>query len=217
MLQFAGKGKLVAVVSDSYNLWHALKHIWGEQLRDKVINNGGTVVIRPDSGNPVEVVCQTIELLMDKFGSTTNSKGYRLLPNYIRVIQGDGVNLSSIQLILEAMTEKNLSAENIAFGMGGALLQRVHRDTLKFAMKASAAKIDGVWQDVFKDPITDKGKTSKKGRLALIKNEQNCYQTIKLEELKENSDRLITVFKNGKLLIDDTFAVIRQRASIRIE
>jgi nicotinamide phosphoribosyltransferase len=217
MLQFTGKGKLVAVVSDSYNLWHALKHIWGEQLKDKVINNGGTVVIRPDSGNPVEVVCQTIELLMDKFGSTTNSKGYRLLPNYIRVIQGDGVNLSSIQLILEAMAEKNLSVENIAFGMGGALLQKVHRDTLKFAMKTSAARINGVWQDVFKDPITDKGKTSKKGRLALIKDEQNCYQTIRLEELKENINQLRPVFKNGKLLIDDTFDAIRQKTSIALK
>ena len=217
MLQFAGEGKLVAVVSDSYNLWHAIEHIWGEQLKNKVINNGGTIVIRPDSGNPVEVVCQTIEMLMDKFGYTTNSKGYRLLPDYIRVIQGDGVNLSSIQLILEAMAEKNLSAENIAFGMGGALLQKVHRDTLKFAMKASAARINGVWQDVFKDPITDKGKTSKKGRLALVKDEQNCYQTIRLEELLENTNQLRPVFKNGKLLIDDTFDAIRQRTSIALK
>ena len=232
MLQFAEEGKLVAVVSDSYNLWHAIEHIWGEQLKDKVINNGGTVVIRPDSGNPVDVVCQTIEMLMEKFGFTTNSKGYRLLPDYIRVIQGDGVNLSSIRLILEAMEKKNLSAENIAFGMGGALLQKVNRDTLKFAMKTSAAKlarsladetsagslvkINHVWQDVFKDPITDKGKTSKKGRLALVKDEHNKYQTIRLEELKENINQLRPVFKNGKLLIDDTFDAIRQRASVEI-
>lgn len=215
--QFAGKGKLVAVVSDSYDLWHAIEHIWGEQLKDKVINNGGTVVIRPDSGNPVDVVCKTIEILMTKFGFTTNSKGYRLLPNYIRVIQGDGISLPTIRLILEAMEKKGLSADNIAFGMGGALLQKVHRDTLKFAMKASAAKISGVWQDVFKAPITDQGKASKKGRLALIKNELNHYQTIDLEELNSNNNQLRPVFKNGKLLIDEKFSVVRKRASITMK
>lgn len=209
--QFSGKDKLVAVVSDSYNLWHAIEHIWGEQLKEKVINNGGTVVIRPDSGNPVEVVCRTIEMLMAKFGFTTNSKGYRVLPSYIRVIQGDGVSLSSIETILSAMTDQGLSADNIAFGMGGELLQKVHRDTLKFAMKASAIQIDGMWRDVFKQPITDTGKTSKKGRLALIKDEQNHYQTIRLEELNNQHNQLRSVFKNGELLIDESFSVIRQR------
>jgi nicotinamide phosphoribosyltransferase len=211
MLQFAGKDKLVAVVSDSYNLWHAIEHIWGEQLKEKVINNGGTVVIRPDSGNPVEVVCQTIEILMAKFGYTTNSKGYRLLPTYLRVIQGDGISLSSIRLILEIMDKKGLSAENIAFGMGGALLQKVHRDTLQFAMKASAIQINNIWHDVFKDPITDTGKISKKGRLALIKDTNNNYQSIRKEELGNKQNLLRDVFKNGKLLIDDNFALIRQR------
>ena len=213
MLQFSGEGKLVAVVSDSYNLWHALKHIWGEELKERVVNNGGTVVIRPDSGDPVEVVCKTLEILMDKFGFSTNSKGYRVLPDYIRIIQGDGVSLSSIRQILETMTQKGLSADNVAFGMGGALLQKVHRDTLKFAMKASAAKIDGVWHDVFKDPITDKGKVSKKGRLALIADEQKGYQTIAVGELSDRRNRLRTIFKNGQLLVDEEFALIRQRAS----
>lgn len=215
--QFAGEGKLVAVVSDSYDLWHAIEHIWGEQLKDKVINNGGTVVIRPDSGNPIDVVCKTIEMLMAKFGFTTNSKGYRLLPNYIRVIQGDGISLPTIRMILDAMEKKDLSAENIAFGMGGALLQKVYRDTLKFAMKASAVKISGVWQDVFKDPITDQGKTSKKGRLALIKNKLNDYQTIDLEELNSKNNQLRPVFKNGELLIDEKLSMIRKRASITMK
>jgi nicotinamide phosphoribosyltransferase len=211
MLQFAGKNKLVAIVSDSYNLWHAIEHIWGEELKEKVINNGGTVVIRPDSGNPVKIVCQTIELLMDKFGYTTNSKGYRLLPNYLRVIQGDGISISSINSILETMTIKGLSAENIAFGMGGELLQKVHRDTLKFAMKASAIQINHTWHDIFKDPITDTEKISKKGRLALIKDVKNNYQTIRKEELGDDQNLLRNVFENGKLLIDDNLATIRQR------
>ncbi len=210
--QFAGSGKLVAVVSDSYNLWHAITEIWGNQLKERVINNGGTIVIRPDSGNPVDVVCQTIEMLMQKFGYLVNSKGYRQLPDYLRVIQGDGISPHSIKLILEAMTAQGLSAENIAFGMGGGLLQKVHRDSLQFAMKASAIKINNAWHDIFKAPITDSGKTSKKGRLALIKNQNNQYQTLRIEELENYSNQLRLVFKNGKLLIDDSFETIRLRA-----
>ena len=211
--KFAGKDKLVAVVSDSYDLWQALAEIWGDKLKEQVIHNGGTIIIRPDSGDPIDVVCQAIELLMSKFGYTNNSKGYRLLPNYLRIIQGDGISLSSIRSILEAMEAKGLSAENIAFGMGGALLQKVHRDTLKFAMKLSAAKINGIWHDVFKDPITDTGKTSKKGRLGLIKNGQGQYKTLRREELGSNSNQLRPVFKNGELLIDETFEQVRQRAN----
>ena len=207
--QFAGSGKLVAVVSDSYNLWHAITEIWGNQLKEQVINNGGTIVIRPDSGNPVDIVCQTIEMLMQKFGYLVNSKGYRQLPDYLRVIQGDGISLHSIKLILKAMETKRLSAENIAFGMGGGLLQKVNRDSLQFAMKASAVKINNVWHDIFKAPITDSGKTSKKGRLALIKNQKNNYQTLRIEELESYSNQLRPVFNNGELLIDDSFETIR--------
>ena len=215
--QFAGEGKIVAVVSDSYNLWEAIANIWGEQLKEQVINNGGTVVIRPDSGEPVEVVCRTIEMLMAKFGYTTNSKGYRLLPSYIRVIQGDGVSLASIRLILEAMTAKGLSADNIAFGMGAELLQKVNRDTLRFAMKASAIEIEGTWQDVFKDPITDPGKTSKKGRLALIKNQQDGYETVRLQDIGSQTNHLRPVFANGKLLVEDAFKSIRERSNQKAE
>ena len=215
--QFAGEGKIVAVVSDSYNLWEAIADIWGEQLKERVVNNGGTVVIRPDSGEPVEVVCRTIEMLMSKFGYTTNSKGYRLLPSYIRVIQGDGVSLASIRLILEAMTAKGLSADNIAFGMGAELLQKVNRDTLKFAMKASAIEIEGTWQDVFKDPITDPGKTSKKGRLALVKNQKNADETIRLQDINGQTNQLRPIFANGQLLVEDTFKSIRERSNQKTE
>lgn len=176
--QFSGEGKLVAVVSDSYDLWHAIDHIWGDELKDRVISTGGTLVVRPDSGNPVEVVCETLERLMACFGHVTNSKGYRELPSYVRVIQGDGVDENSINAILGAMEARGLSADNVAFGMGGALLQKVNRDTLKFAMKASAVKVNGEWREVYKDPVTDSGKRSKKGRLAVIEDSSGVYKTI---------------------------------------
>ncbi len=208
--QFAGPNKLVAVVSDSYDLWNAIDNIWGEELRDQVINNGGTVVIRPDSGNPVEVVTETIERLMNKFGFKTNSKGYRVLPDCVRVIQGDGVSLDSIEDILKAMDAKKLSAENVAFGMGAELLQKINRDTLKFAMKASAVKINDQWHDVFKDPITDTSKRSKKGRLAVIKNQQGVLETIREDQLNDQNSLLKTVYKNGELLINSTFDEVRK-------
>lgn len=210
--QFSGPGKLVAVVSDSYDIWHAIEHIWGNELKHAVESTGGTLVIRPDSGDPIEVVTQTIEKLMGLFGFTTNHKGYRVLPNYVRVIQGDGINLLSMEAILRAMQLRKQSADNIAFGMGGALLQKVDRDTMKFAMKASAAKVGGLWRDVYKDPITDQGKRSKKGRLAVIRDDQGVMHTIREQDLAKRKNLLQTVFKNGELLIDHSFADIRTRA-----
>jgi len=209
--QFDGEGKLVAVVSDSYDLWNAIDNLWGDELRDAVINSGGTLVIRPDSGDPVQIVSTTIEKLMTKFGYSVNSKGYKVLPACVRVIQGDGICLNSIEAILAEMTARGLSADNIAFGMGGELLQKVNRDTQKFAMKASAACVNGDWRDVYKDPITDSGKRSKKGRLALVKNSEGQYQTIREQDLGQQQNQLRVVYRNGELLVNESLAEIRAR------
>ncbi len=211
--QFSGQGKLVAVVSDSYDLWNAIDNLWGDELRDAVINSGGTLVIRPDSGDPVQIVSTTIEKLMAKFGYSVNSKGFKVLPACVRVIQGDGICLATIEAILVEMTARGLSADNIAFGMGGELLQKVNRDTQKFAMKASAVCVNGVWRDVFKDPITDSGKRSKKGRLALVKNSEGQYQTIREQDLGQQQNQLRVVYRNGELLVNESLAEIRARVS----
>jgi nicotinamide phosphoribosyltransferase len=211
--QFSGPGKLVAVVSDSYDLWNAIDNIWGDALKDKVEATGGTLVVRPDSGNPVEVVTETIERLMARFGYETNSKGYRMLPACVRVIQGDGVNEASIAEILAAMEARGLSADNVAFGMGGALLQKVNRDTMRFAMKANAVKVNGEWRDVYKDPVTDREKRSKKGRLAVIECEPGNYQTIPEAELGSQKNILETVYRNGKLIREFSFDEVRENAS----
>lgn len=214
--QFGGEGKLLAVVSDSYDLWNAIDNIWGKELKVQVENMGGTLVVRPDSGEPVEVVPLAIEKLMDKFGYTLNSKGYKLLPPHIRLIQGDGVCAQSIEAILEEMKQRGLSADNVAFGMGGELLQKVNRDTQKFAMKASAIRINGQWRDVYKDPITDQGKRSKKGRLALIC-DAGEYRTVKQDELKTKyanfRNELIPVFRNGKVLHEWSLEQVREAAT----
>lgn len=210
--EFSGKNKIVAVVSDSYDLWNAIDNIWCNKLFNKVKNNGGTIVIRPDSGEPVYVVCKTIEKLMNNFGFITNKKGYKELPSFIRVIQGDGICLDSIYEILNEMKKLKFSAENITFGMGGALLQQINRDTLKFAMKVSAIKINEKWHKVSKNPITDLGKKSKEGRLALIL-ENNKYETIDLDNLGNKKNYLVSVFKNGYITQILNLQEIRNRAN----
>ena len=211
--QFAGPGKLVAVVSDSYDLWHAIDHIWGSELKERVESSGGTLVVRPDSGDPVEIVTETVERLMSHFGYETNSKGYRVLPACVRVIQGDGVNEHSIEAILAAMEARGQSADNVAFGMGGALLQKVNRDTCKFAMKANAVKIGGEWRDVYKDPVTDQGKRSKKGRLAVVGTESGGHRTISASDLGDQANLLEVVFRNGQLTKEIAFEEVRANAA----
>ena len=108
--------------------------------------------------------------------------------------------------------EAGFSAENVTFGMGGGLLQQVTRDTMSWAMKASAIQIDGEWIDIFKDPITSRSKRSKKGRLALIKNDDGELQTVKESSLANAADNLLQdVFVNGQLLVDDSLTTIRER------
>lgn len=209
MLKAYGReGSLLAVVSDSYDIYNACENIWGEELRQEVIDSGATVVVRPDSGHPPEVVLKCLELLAKKFGTTTNSKGYKLLNN-VRVIQGDGIDDEMIKEILYVTTEAGFDADNLAFGCGGGLLQKIDRDTSKFALKCSQQIANGVSRDVFKDPVTDKGKVSKKGRVMLFEGADGYYTG---QEGDDGVEALRTVFENGELLIDEDFATVRSRA-----
>lgn len=186
---------LVAIVADSYDIVNACENIFGDELKEKIINSGKTVVVRPDSGDATTMPIMCIELLMDKFGYTTNSKGYRVLPDCVRVIQGDGITPESIKVILQNMEKAKLSIDNLALGMGGGLLQHCNRDTYAFAMKCSAIKINGVWQDVYKNPKSDPSKASKRGRFL------------------DNKD-LKTRFIDGVQTNYTTFEEIRERAAV---
>jgi nicotinamide phosphoribosyltransferase len=169
---------LVACVSDSFNIWRACKDYWGTQLKDLIKgrisgDKFGRLVVRPDSGDPAETCTKILEILCEQFKEDviTTKTGHKLLPPYIRVIQGDGVDYETIPKILESLKTAGFAADNLAFGSGGALLQKVNRDTFKCAFKCSEITIDGKVREVFKDPITDSGKASKKGRLVLMKAE----------------------------------------------
>lgn len=176
--QYGGEGKLYACVSDSYDILKACD-MWGE-LKDEIIARGGTLVVRPDSGDPASTVVAVVKRLMENFGYTTNDKGYKVLPDCVRVIQGDGINKASINEILAQLDYWKISSDNVAFGQGGALLQIINRDTYAFAMKACSLRINGVWKDVYKEAP---GKNSKRGRLALVK-VNGEYETRKFEDIK---------------------------------
>ena len=215
MLKQNGKpGGILACVSDSYDIFAACEK-WGTELKQDVINSGATVVVRPDSGDPATVVLECLTILDKHFGHTTNSKGYKVLNN-VRVIQGDGINHASIKQILQTITDKGFSADNVAFGQGGALLQIVNRDDQKFAFKASYGIINGKEVLIHKDPITDPGKRSKVGKMKLIE-VNGKYETINHLDARylDAADLLHSVFENGKLLKETTFDEVRARAQVR--
>ncbi|WP_053238714.1 nicotinate phosphoribosyltransferase [Sandaracinus amylolyticus] len=210
MLESYPRG-LVAVVSDSYDVYRACEQLWGRELRELVLSRDGTLVVRPDSGHPPEVVCRVLEILGRAFGTAINAKGYRVLDPHVRVIQGDGIDPVMIAEILAAMSERGWSADNVAFGSGGALLQKVHRDTQNLAIKCSAVEIDGAWRPVMKDPVTDPGKRSKSGRLALVR-EAGAFRTVARGDSGHPGDLLEPVFRDGEILRRQTLSDIRRRA-----
>lgn len=213
MINQFGKSAIFACVSDSYDLDNAVENIWGGTLRECVLNMQATLVVRPDSGSPEIVPIDVIEKLYEKFGGTVNSKGYRVLHPKVRVIQGDGINYDSLKRILFNLEMRGYSIDNLAFGMGGGLLQQIDRDTLRFAMKASAICINGEWRDVYKAPKTDMTKASKRGRFCVIPIAPGQASVVPLGAGNDWENLLEPVYKNGKLLRDENFDVIRDRAN----
>jgi nicotinamide phosphoribosyltransferase len=211
MIKEFGDSPLYAIVGDSYDIFDACENIFGTMLKNKILAAKGVLVVRPDSGIPHVIVAQIVNILGNKFGYTTNEKGYKVL-NKVRVIQGDGINQEEIEKILFTLKEQGWSADNVAFGMGGALLNGCNRDTQRFAIKASSMVKNGKVYDVYKDPITDSGKKSKRGRLKLIVNELGHYQTVEAHEYGKNV--LVKVWEDGKLLVDPLFRDIRAMAQI---
>lgn len=215
---------VVACVSDSYDIFRACSQYWGEELKQMVLSRDGVLVIRPDSGDPVFTLLRVFDILFEKFGYTINEKGFKTLPPQVRVIQGDGVNIQTIRLIYGALQVNGISAENLVLGMGGALLQKVDRDTQKFAFKCSYAEVNGKGVDVQKNPVeldahgdlVTSFKKSKAGQLKLISTDSG-YTTVRKEEQPGQKDELVTVFENGKIVNEISFEQVREKAAMRSE
>ena len=194
---YGGKAPLFAVVSDSWDIYAACERLWGGLLKDEVVALDGksTLIIRPDSGDPPRVVTRVLDILGNRFGHSVNTRGFKVLPSYIRIIQGDGNNYDSIGKILNAMERARWSADNVAFGMGGGLLQQVNRDTQEFAFKCSSVTVLGEERDVWKEPATMSSKNSKRGRF------------------DPDEYGMVEVFRDGEILRAWRFDEIRERAN----
>jgi nicotinamide phosphoribosyltransferase len=209
---------IVSIVGDSYNIYQFARWLTGP-LKERVLARDGKVVLRPDSTTPMDPtppleVVHLLEILWEGFGGTTNEKGYRLLDPHIGMLWGDGLDAKMIEKIIDRMMMENWSPANMVFGMGGGLLQKVNRDTQRFAFKSSAQERDGVWHEVMKEPL-DASKTSKAGRLILthLNGEWKTEPEI-MAGCTPEIDKLVTVFEDGEITQRWTFEEIRERAQI---
>ncbi|MDV3426308.1 MAG: nicotinate phosphoribosyltransferase [Bacillota bacterium] len=215
----------VSIVSDTWNLWNVLENIL-PNLKESIMKRDGRLVIRPDSGDPIKIICGNpdgktklekkglIEILWDIFGGTITEKGYKQLDTHIGAIYGDAITPERCVAICESLKEKGFASTNIVFGVGSFTYQYNTRDTFCFALKATFAIIKGKEKQIFKDPITDSGvKKSLKG-MAVVINKDNKIQCIdKLgvaeRESYKDIDLLEDVFVDGKLLREQTWSDIR--------
>lgn len=225
---------ILSVVSDTWDLWKVLTEII-PSLKEKILARDGKLVIRPDSGNPVDIICGidmspdrnglqpdidvdapatkgAIELLWEIFGGTVNDKGYKELDSHIGLIYGDGMSRERITEINERLEYKGFASTNWVAGFGSFAYQYVTRDTLSSAMKATWAEINGEGHNLAKDPKTDNGlKKSATGRLSVLnKADGSLYLVEKATPEQEAKSVLKTVWEDGEFIRAQSFADVRQ-------
>lgn len=205
---------IVSIVSDSYDYGSAVSNIWCDELKDAVNQRAGSgrVVIRPDSGDPVKTVLFTLEELEKAFGVTQNIRGYKVLPDHVRILWGDGIGVPQMEAILSVLWTQGWAAENVVFGMGGGLLQKVNRDTLRFAMKANEIVSDGEVLDISKSPKGDASKASKAGAQSVLYDGDGLRVIKRNQNFRSDYDLLQPQFSNGGVVNETTFEEVRERA-----
>lgn len=214
ILRNAPPEAIVSMVIDSYDAVRAVDQYIGVDMHDEILARPGKLVVRPDSGDPKWMSVTILNLLWNHFSGSINEKGYKVLDPHVGMIYGDYISLDTIKDIMREVVERNRFApSNIVFGMGGALLQKVNRDTQSFAFKCSAIDINGTWYDVYKRPVSDARKVSKRGKLALTYDE-GAYTTVKQGCVIGDYDVLQTVFLNGQITKEYTFDEVRANAAL---
>lgn len=199
---------ILSVVIDSYDYRKFIDNAY-KLYGDKILSRDGKVVFRPDSGEPNEVIIEVYNMLKERFGYSINSKGYEVLNPKVGTLWGDGIDAIGIDSMLSIIEARKISTENVVFGMGGGLLQKINRDTQRFAFKSSYQERDGVGHNIFKCPL-DRSKMSKKGRLKLIKDASGKFSTV--PENSKGKNLLELVFENGALIREMTFEEVRKNA-----
>ncbi|HLK27038.1 MAG TPA: nicotinate phosphoribosyltransferase [Puia sp.] len=213
---------IISIVSDTWDLWKVCTEYLSE-VKGDVLARDGKVVIRPDSGDPVKIICGNpdgkneserkgvVELLWDIFGGTITDKGYKLLDNHIGAIYGDSINLLRAEEICERLKQKGFASQ-VVFGIGSYTYQYNTRDTFGLAMKATYVEVNGEGREIFKDPVTDDGTKKSATGLLQVRKENGKYilhDKASWEEEKENE--LQTVFKNGVLVKEYSLKEIREK------
>ncbi len=212
---------IVSIVSDTWDLWKVLTE-YLPALKSDILARDGKVVIRPDSGDPVDIICGNpngktaierkgvIESLWETFGGHTNDKGYKELDSHIGAIYGDSITLDRAEQICSRLVKKGFASTNVVLGIGSFTYQYNTRDTFGFAMKATYGEVDGQGREIFKDPITDDGtKKSAKGLIKITKENGTYVLHDQVSWEEEQQGELKEVLRDGKLLVDWTLAEIR--------
>lgn len=230
---------IISIVSDSFDLWKVCTE-YVVELKDHIMSRNGKLVLRPDSGDPVDIICGSdiwidkqdfeetdrtdwnlnatpeekgvVELLWDVFGGTINEKGYKVLDSHIGCIYGDSINLERAEQICSSLEKKGFASTNVVLGIGSYTYNCNTRDSLGIAVKSTYCEVDGEPREIFKDPITDDGiKKSLKGLLKVY--EEDGVIKVKDQCTKEEEEEglLETVFLNGKLIKETTLSEIRGR------
>jgi nicotinamide phosphoribosyltransferase len=205
---------LISIVGDSYDIFNFTENIIGGVYRDRIAARQGKVVTRPDSDDPLVVIPRLLNILAEKFGYTTNNKGYKVLAPCVGLIWGDGMNRYSIRRVYALLKDLGWSAENLVVGMGGGLVQKgLDRDTQKVAMKNCSQTRDGVEYDIWKEAV---GKASHRGKVALVwREEKNDYDTVNPQDVVfplVNAHEL--TYHTGELKRDMTFEEIAAYSKI---
>jgi len=210
-LSNAPEGSVVSIVIDGYNVYREAGLLCNE-MKQEIIDSKAKVVFRPDSGDMMEVLPRLLEMQAEAFGTVKTDKGYNQINN-VGIIQGDGIDRAIISEVLTLITNLGYSADTVIFGSGGALLQKVNRDTLKFAQKACAILVDDEWVGIAKDPVTDSGKRSKEGILTLARSrvDDKLYTTrLDKEPLGGDFEDVMELrYYKGDLYNETTFEEVR--------
>lgn len=229
MRQWAQRGHaLASYIADTFDVRHTITQQFCGSLLPLIKDLHGScglrVVVRLDSGNPIsEMVVRALNDFKAALGVTggpktgfyQNKKGYLVLPDFFRILQGDGVSIETVGDIDRAVMAAGYSTECISTrGMGGKNLHSgVNRDTQRTAQKPSIACVNRVWHDVAKNPVDDPGKRSKGGWLDLIKNDRGEFETVNVEPgTSHPRSELVTVFEDGTVTAEWTLDEVRARA-----
>ena len=216
---------MVSIVSDTWDFWAVITDFL-PKLKSEIMSRDGKVIIRPDSGDPVDILCGTewqpvagerspeqkglIELLWETFGGTYTETGYKVLDSHIGAIYGDSITYKRAQEIFRRLKAKGFASTNVVLGIGSFTYQYVTRDTHGHAMKSTYAVINGVGTPIFKDPKTDNGiKKSARGLLMVAKTGDRYELVDNVSVDQERRGCLETVFKDGQLIKETTLAEIR--------